>query len=275
MFNLFRRRPPKRNPTPPWVRWLVIGVMLYAMLAHQFQGPDGRVRQAVNQATEELGTNPITSEFEKVVSPSSRVHELAAGEGNPALCGQEVAIRYRVLDAGDKPTPEEATKENPYRFRVGFEGKNPAIERFSDGLLVGGARSVTVGNGDQRQKYEITLLDISPALPPLASIPFRIFQKLDGGGKPVTCGQPVTVQFIVWDIDGKKLYETKQPVTFTLGKSELFIGLEQGVIGMRPGSTRALIVPPVFQKTLLGNKPLVQVPFPKGQTVMVDIEMVK
>jgi hypothetical protein len=73
---------------------------------------------------------------------------------------------------------------------------------------------------------------------------------------------------------GNKLFSTPadKPLTFTPGKSEVFLGLEQGIIGMARGAKRTLVVPPVLQKTLLGNAPTIDFPLPKEQTVLVDVE---
>ncbi len=276
MFNPFRRRTPLRNPTPPWVKWLVIGVVLYAMLANTFQGPNSKVYKAVDKAATELNPEKLVN-LAPVLSPEKiapQVKEILPGKGNPALCGQEVSLAYEVFSEDGKPTGEKADKENSYRFRIGFSDNKPMLEKFTNGLLSGGKRSVTAHDGDKRLRYDVTVLAITPVLPDLDSIPLRIFEHTPGGGKPVVCGSAASVRLTVWNVEGKKLYETKEPILFTPGKSELFIGLEQGTLGMRPGGARTLIVPPVFQKTLLGNKPSLAIPFPKDQAVMVDVETI-
>jgi FKBP-type peptidyl-prolyl cis-trans isomerase 2 len=277
MFGFFRKKQPPRNPTPPWLKWLIIFFIGYAMFSHSLRGPENPVRQATEQAVQDLDPSTIIDDYKSKIIPentSRRVKDTAAGKGNPALCGQEVALAYEAKDAANK-IQNSASKTQPYRFRIGEPGAMPAIERNAVGLLPGGKRTVWIGPNESQLRYDIELLSITPALPPLDSIPFRMFDTLPGNGKPITCGNQATINLMVWNTEGKKLYETPTPLTFITGKSETFIGLEQGVLGMRTGGQRTLIVPPVFQKTLQGNAPVSAVPFPKNQTVIVDIEAVK
>ena len=93
--------------------------------------------------------------------------------------------------------------------------------------------------------------------------------------RPFCAASRAKSQVTVWSVDGKKLFSTKdkgQPLTFTPGKSEVFLGLEQGVIGMAAGEMRTLIVPPGFQKAMDGNPPTTDFLLPKDQTVLVDVE---
>jgi peptidylprolyl isomerase len=161
-------------------------------------------------------------------------------------------------------------------------------------------------NGNFR--FEMELISVSPALPDPDSIPYRIANIQRFSGDALICGQQARFNIIIWDLDGKKLYtspplvqekaepEPKTPpatgntpensasnnaapvpkitggVSFTPGKSEVFIGLEQGVLGMTKGSVRTLVVPPVFLKTMNGNPTAIAFPLPENESVLVDVE---
>ncbi len=45
------------------------------------------------------------------------------------------------------------------------------------------------------------------------------------------------------------------------------------MIGLRPGATLTLVVPPEFQKTLRGNSPTTELPLPKNETVLVEAQV--
>lgn len=278
MLHLFgRRHKAPRNPTPPWLKWMLIFVVLYALFANVHQGPGGKVRQAVDKVSRDLHPSQIINlpDYKNKIFPGGvlNIKDIAPGKGNPAVCGQELKLAYETFSADDKPTGETASKDKPYRFRLGHAKDLSTLENAVMGMLPGGKRSVVSGPEDKRIRYEIELLDITPALPTPDSTSFRVIESSQGSGVPVSCGQSVSVQFSVWSMEGKKLYETPENETlfFTLGKSEIFSGLEQGVLGIRTGGTRTLIVPPLFQKTLQGNKPVISIPFPPVQTVLVYV----
>ena len=68
-----------------------------------------------------------------------------------------------------------------------------------------------------------------------------------GKGKTPRDGSKCTVYMIITDANGNEIensYKTKSPVTFTIGKSDVIKGLEEGVMSMKQGGKRKLLVPP-------------------------------
>ncbi len=75
-----------------------------------------------------------------------------------------------------------------------------------------------------------------------------------GSGEPCTTGQVVKVHYTAWiykpDAPGGRGTEvdstrsTGQPFSFRLGGKEVIKGWEMGVIGMRVGGRRTLVIPP-------------------------------
>ncbi len=153
--------------------------------------------------------------------------------------------------------------------------------------------------------FDVELLSVSPVVSAETLQPFRVVQVQNSYGTALNCGNQAHVHMIIWDVTGKKLFSTEvktpevtpakakadtpvnpaaspsappapaQPepgLKFTVGQSEVFMGLEQGIIGMAPGSVRTLIVPPAMQKTMSGAKPKIDFPLPANQTVLVDVE---
>jgi len=72
-----------------------------------------------------------------------------------------------------------------------------------------------------------------------------------GQGPAAVAGQVATIHFVGW-IDengtrGKEIYNSRkqgQPVSFVVGTDGVMQGWNEGVIGMKPGGKRMLLVPP-------------------------------
>lgn len=94
----------------------------------------------------------------------------------------------------------------------------------------------------------------TPAEPTMVTAPS--VQKIDqivGSGNEVTVGNTVSVHYTGWLHDpfakqehGRMFDSSKgrAPLSFTLGAGRLIKGWEQGVVGMKVGGKRTLIIPP-------------------------------
>jgi len=107
----------------------------------------------------------------------------------------------------------------------------------------------------------ISMLALSFGLATGASVADEAFQAGAGGlrfkdlqlgqGPAAVAGQVATIHFVGW-IDehgtrGKEIYNSRkhgQPVSFVIGTDGVMQGWNEGVIGMKPGGMRMLLVPP-------------------------------
>jgi len=292
MFPFRRKRKSSRDVIPAWVKLIVLVFILYAMTTHHPRNvtPDPNASMQNQTTGIAEGTKKTLSEYTKGLMPVSvalRVEDVTAGIGHPIICGQEISVAYEAFYEDGKPVGDAATKDKPYVFRLGDGKAMPALEQGVVGMGQGGKRRIFARNSlayasaghlredvaaDAMLYFNVEMLSASPDLSKFASAPFRIADTLPGNGGTFICGQPVSVQVKIWNAEGKKLFESKEPITFTPGKSEVFLGLEQGVIGMRQGGVRTLIVPPSFQKPMHGGKPRESFSLPQPHTVIVDIE---
>ena len=67
-----------------------------------------------------------------------------------------------------------------------------------------------------------------------------------GKGAAASAGRDLTVHYAGWLADGTQFDSSKEkqdPFEFTLGKSEVMAGWEEGLNGMRVGGTRTLVIP--------------------------------
>ena len=93
-----------------------------------------------------------------------------------------------------------------------------------------------------------------------ASLSFFIFGGYDGGGKTVKVGDLVSANYIVKLEDGT-VYDTSYEdlakenriynpdrlyghINFTVGSGMMIKGLDEGIVGMKEGETKTLIIPP-------------------------------
>ncbi len=69
-----------------------------------------------------------------------------------------------------------------------------------------------------------------------------------GSGASATDGKTVTVQYVGVSYSSKKVFDASwtsgQPFTFTLGAGQVIPGWDEGVVGMKVGGRRELIIPP-------------------------------
>jgi peptidylprolyl isomerase len=70
---------------------------------------------------------------------------------------------------------------------------------------------------------------------------------ITGTGVPAAPGDSVTVQYVLATYSTGKVVQsswTSQPFTFTLGEGHVIPGWDKGVVGMKQGGRRELIIPP-------------------------------
>jgi FKBP-type peptidyl-prolyl cis-trans isomerase len=299
---LFKKKPKReRMPSPPWMKVIIVGFLVFAVIGNMHKGSS--INKAIQQAQENLDPKQLVNwqDYKSKIFPgygtTLHTHDIEDGKGPEAMCGQTVSIAYTAW-VGDVKTKivfdDQRTADHPLTFRIGDHKAMPALDLGATGMRVGGKRSVIapmkmayglpefakpeLGNDYKARdmvRFEMELLKLSPPLPGIQDVPFRIATIRNAQGAPALCGDTVKLGITVWAMDGGKLFSTrgKDPLSVTLGKSEAFLGLEQGALGMKPGDLRTLIVPPAYQKTLDGGKPAIDIPFPKNQTVLVDVEV--
>ncbi|MDE3060418.1 MAG: FKBP-type peptidyl-prolyl cis-trans isomerase [Pseudomonadota bacterium] len=277
------RRKRDREPTPSWIKWLLIGFAIMAVIGNL--RPNSKVHESFQNASHALNPKNLlhTEDIKSKMFPTSatlRAEDVDPGQGEPAVCGQQVNITFDTF-ADDKAL---TGKNTSLAFRIGDHSVAPALEQGVIGMKPRGRRNLfapaSMASGLKLPpstisvRFEVWLTSATPYLPDAAASHYRIISGSAATGPAIACGETAHVHVTLWSVDGKKLFSTKdqKPLDLTPGKSEVFLGLEQGVIGMPAGGTRTLIVPPAFQKTMNGNAPATDFPFPKNQTVLVDVE---
>lgn len=110
------------------------------------------------------------------------------------------------------------------------------------------------------------------------NVPFSVVDVTVGTGPEVVPLTTVIVDYAGYLYDGSKpnnqglLIDTtlsKQPATFVVGLRQLLPGFEQGLIGMKLGGFRRIIIPPE-----LGYGPFEHYPVPKNATLVFDVSLI-
>lgn len=94
-----------------------------------------------------------------------------------------------------------------------------------------------------------------------------------GTGDPVEEGDTVTVHYIGTLENGQQFdnsYLKREPFTFTIGEGKVIRGWEEGVLGMKTGGQRVLVVPPELAYGREGYGPI-----PGGATLVFAVELLE
>lgn len=128
----------------------------------------------------------------------------------------------------------------------------------------------------------------APAAPPVtaaAAAPaaeLKIIDRQLGTGREVQSGRAALVQYTGWLYDEKapenkgKQFDTSAnrglPFGFIVGVGKVIKGWDQGILGMKVGGKRTLIIPP---QLAYGDKDVGNGLIPPNSTLLFDIELVE
>jgi FKBP-type peptidyl-prolyl cis-trans isomerase FkpA len=100
-----------------------------------------------------------------------------------------------------------------------------------------------------------------------------------GTGAALEWCQLTAVHYDAYLLDGSSFDTTREPewpLIFTPGYSAIIAGLEQGVIGVRAGGTRRVIIPPGLGFGAIGQRDESgQLVVPPNSTLVYDIEVIE
>ncbi len=138
------------------------------------------------------------------------------------------------------------------------------------GLLAGG---VWYGNKITEQSQQETLAQGVAAQEAQAQVmaKFKVTDVVVGTGAEAKNGDAATVNYIGTLDDGTKFdssYDRKQPLTFIVGAGKVIKGWDLGVLGMKVGGKRTLVIPPELAYGARANGPV-----PANATLHFTVEL--
>ena len=75
------------------------------------------------------------------------------------------------------------------------------------------------------------------------TLPAKLIEDTPGNGPAAECGDSIDLALTVWDSHGTSAYHTDS-ITLALGSRTVAQGLDAGLVGIKPGGTRLLLLPP-------------------------------
>jgi len=110
------------------------------------------------------------------------------------------------------------------------------------------------------------------------SVPFSATDLTTGSGTTAVAGRTVSVNYTGWLYDASKTDNKgtqfdssigRGLFSFVLGAGQVIAGWDQGVVGMKVGGKRRLIIPPSLGYGSAGTGPI-----PGNSTLVFDVELV-
>ncbi len=250
-------------------------------------------------------TIPLAAATPVVTSSGLTFIELASGSGDLALPGDVVEIHYRGLLADGTQFDSSYAYDQPLQFIL---GQGMVIKGWEEGVALmrkgGKARLIippelAYGNEgaggiippNATLTFEVELVEIRPAPraapEPVAPEAFtttpsglQYYDLQPGSGTEALPGKTLAVHYTGWLSDGTRFDTTRQPrrpmgrpqpFRFTLGKGEVIAGWDEGLVGMRVGGKRQLVIPAELAYAERGAGELI----PPGATLIFEVELVE
>lgn len=112
---------------------------------------------------------------------------------------------------------------------------------------------------------------------PTPNVPFSATDLTVGTGAEAVNGGTLTVTYTGWLYDQNQAgnkglqFDTsigRGPYSFVLGAGSVIRGWDQGIVGMRVGGVRRLVIPPALAYGSTGNGPI-----PPNATLLFEVEL--
>ena len=126
------------------------------------------------------------------------------------------------------------------------------------------------------QTTQTGTLDATPPTPSVSAITTAdglVYEDLQvGTGATAVAGDTVSVNYTGWLADGTKFdssLDRGQTFDFTLGGGSVIAGWDEGVVGMKVGGIRLLVIPPSLGYGATANGPI-----PANSTLTFEVQLV-
>jgi len=100
----------------------------------------------------------------------------------------------------------------------------------------------------------------------------KYFIEKEGSGEPIKAGDFIKVHYTGWLSDGSKFDSSRErgdPISFELGTGRMIRGWDLGLVGMKPGEKRLLLISPGLGYGSRGGGPI-----PPDATLIFAVELV-
>ena len=204
--------------------------------------------------------------------------DLVEGTGPEVEAGMLATVDYIGINFSNGVVFDASYGRAPFTVNV---GSGSVIEGWDTGLLgmkVGGQRQLIIppelGYGAQARgeipanETLIFVVDLRSALskptvePAPGATSFEIIDLTEGQGDAVQAGDQVSVQYVGVSAETGKEFDaswnTGQPFQFQVGAGGVIEGWDQGLVGMKAGGRRRLVIPASMAYGEQGSPPVIQ-----------------
>lgn len=280
--GIFDQKPSNNNPTPGWMRALLILFILYA-IATGYQSanhPENPNPQLAIENYPALENFVSAERWQTILDPEYgselEYSEREIGVGDYAACGQRVRLQIELQELPDTVLPEEfEVPDEPITYMIGDATVHRLWDRAVRGMRKGGKRRILAGPRllgldpstpqTNLPVFLIELLELTPFLAEDATS-FEYQTMVNGKGIPVSCGDRIKLRVQLLNQENDIVYDSVTPIDMVVGETALGHGIDRGVIGLKPEGVRRLHIPPAYlprEKTAI--------PFPEDEIAIVDI----
>jgi peptidylprolyl isomerase len=290
-----RRSPAARPPARPK---LIADRKLLAAAALMAGGAAALAAAAVALAVALTGESQ--AEGPLVTTESGlQYQDLKVGSGQTPREGNQVSVHY--IGALEDGTVFDRSRDRGFPFTF-LLGSAAVIEGWHEGVAtmrVGGKRRLIVpphlayGPDGFRDIvppnatliFEVELLDVKPGIigpetPPeldgeeiVTDSGLRYIKIAEGTGIRPRRGQKATVHYTGWlqsnNYKFDSSHDRQQAFTFTIGVGEVIAGWDEGILGMKVGERRRLIIPPELAYGAEGSGAV-----PPNETLIFDVHLI-
>ena len=137
-------------------------------------------------------------------------------------------------------------------------------------LIIGGA-VVLRGGAAAPSSSPSASASASPAASSSPAVALSSTDEVVGTGDEAVAGKTVSVNYVGTLTDGTKFdssYDRNQPFEFALGGGQVIKGWDQGVVGMKVGGKRKLVIPPDLGYGAKANGKI-----PANSTLVFEVEL--
>lgn len=135
------------------------------------------------------------------------------------------------------------------------------------------AGSSAVASSEVAQEYADEL-DVDLSSMTRSESGLYVGQIAEGEGEPAAAGDTVVVHYTGWLPDGTKFDSSRdrdEPFPVQIGAGRVIAGWDEGVVGMRPGGRRMLVIPPSMGYGTRGAGGAI----PPNATLVFDVELLE
>lgn len=270
-------------------RTLVVGPALAAGPGAPPWGAEGKVSAGKAPAGKVPPGSTLVYDIELLEVPRTQVRDLVVGGGDEARPGDFVRVEFTgwLYEHGGRARQFDSSAANggPFVFCLGAGTVIEGWEKGVPGMRVGGRRELIIppemGYGDRDM----------PGVPPGSTLLFdvtmlempRVRTRIltEGHGEPAKNRDVVEVHYTGWVQDARggrgESFDTSRssprPFRAQLGAGALMPGWELGLLGMKVGEVRELVVPPELGYGNLARRG-VNTTIPAGSTLIFEIALV-